>query len=854
MELTEQQYMAAVLRHFGLTEAVRLDASYERLREELAGALNAWGARPANDMHVAWTFPDRVIAYTWSAEGMTRADSERTWEIPYTRAEDGTVIFGQSLAVQPVTTYEPVTESATPKPPKGQRLQETIEQALTITEAQGAGPRRIKAVGITADVVNGNGRRYPRRVLAEAVARLNGHLHESNGQGNLIATGEAEHPSDKGGRANILETVVKWQAASLDAPGRVLLEGVILPTAKGRDVQVLVEAGVPIGVSMRGYGSSRSVQEGGESVQEITELTIRGFDLVAQPSDPNGAITEAQAGKAEQVQEAQVNEEEKKALEESKRETERQLAEAQKALADQAKALEEAQRAQTELAQRKAAEAVEAAITEATKDLKWGDALNKSFTESLRAAKPQTPEAVRALAEAKRGEYDGIAAAIKLGGMGKPGGVEVKGPVFERETGRPEFTRAAFELSESLVKAGEAQRRDMGRNDATRAELFAAAALERFDRVNQRHLLAESRAFEEAETTADLSLPYSVSRMIIEQAYPELVAANVYDFGTTDVSPAKIFYEAYAGESGASATVTDEAVNGSLAGWVSLANKRVRPGTVVVTNSGATVTYTEGTDYVIDYEEGKLLALATITEGQALKVDYVADLFRRGEGVAIPRAKNSLSDALITMYADRLATQITKEAIVFSRSQLGYDAVTRTLGNLSRLLRRKIDKDILWKGLSHALKQANNSGGTWTAASDGIDVLAKYIGIAKTKIYNRYYMPTGLLMSATNADRLSNWTDGFKRDGFPNAVLNAAGFAGGVKGLPIFTSTEFPDGYIQVVNRELVAHRVMQPMTIFGPFPSYDNGQLVASDQYYMEEFNGSYVPVPEKTAYVKVA
>ena len=206
------------------------------------------------------------------------------------------------------------------------------------------------------------------------------------------------------------------------------------------------------------------------------------------------------------------------------------------------------------------------------------------------------------------------------------------------------------------------------------------------------------------------------------------------------------------------------------------------------------------------------------------------------------------------MYADRLATQITKEAIVFSRSQLGYDAVTRTLGNLARLLRRKIDKDILWKGLTYALKQANNSGGTWTATSDQISVLANYIGIAKVKVHNRNYMPTGILMSVTNADRLSNWTDGFKRDGFPSATLNAAGFAGGVKGLPIYMSTEFPDGYIQIVNRELVAHRVMQPMTIFGPFPSYDNGLLVAQDQYYMEEFNGSYVPVPEKTSYVKVA
>jgi hypothetical protein len=862
MQLTEQQFVAAVLRHFGLTEslteALRSDASMEAQKAELAQALRTWAGRPANDVHVVFTFADRLIAYSWAESDAY--SGQAAWEIPWQRNEAGVIVFGLPVQVKVIETFEPVTESVTEsaapgKPPRGQRLQETVEQTLTVTESKSdGGPRKIKAIGITADVVNGNGRRYPRRVLAEAVARLNGHLHESNGQGQFIATGEAEHPSDKGQRANILETVVKWQTASLDAPGRVLLEGVILPTAKGRDVQVLVEAGVPIGVSMRGYGSSRAIQLDGESVQEVTELTIKGFDLVAQPSDPNGAITEtAQPVEANKLQEAQrMTEEERKALEEANRKLQADLEESRKLQADQAKSLEEAQKAQTELAERKAREAVEAAITEATKDLKYGDALNLSFAESLRAAKPADAAAVKALVEAKRAEYDSIVAAIRLGGMGKD--VRVVGPTFERETGRPEFTRAAYELSESLVKSGEGQRRDFGRNDASRGELFTAQVLERFDRINQRHLLAEARAFEEAETTSDLSLPYSVSRMIIEQAYPELVAANVYDFGVTDVSPAKIFYEAYAGESGASATVTDEVVAASLAGWVQLANKRIRPGTVVLTHTSGSPTYVEGTDYVMDYEEGKVLAIATITEAQSLKIDYVADLFRRGENVAIQRAKNTLSDALVTMAADRLATQITKEAIVFSRSQLGYDAVTRTLGNLARLLRRKIDKDILWKGLTYALKQANNSGGTWTASSDAISILATYIGIAKTKIYNRYYMPTAIVMSATNADRLSNWTDGFKRDGFPNATLNAAGFAGGVKGLPIFTSTEFPDGYIQIVNRELVAHRVMQPMTIFGPFPSYENGLLVAADQYYMEEFNGSYVPVEQKTSYVKVA
>jgi hypothetical protein len=219
----------------------------------------------------------------------------------------------------------------------------------------------------------------------------------------------------------------------------------------------------------------------------------------------------------------------------------------------------------------------------------------------------------------------------------------------------------------------------------------------------------------------------------------------------------------------------------------------------------------------------------------------------------IERAKNSLTYATLNMAADRLAMEISNEAIAFSRSQMGYDAVTRTLGNLARLVRRKIDKDILYKGLAASLKQSNNSGGTWTAATDQLSVLVQYLGVAKSKVYNRNYVPTGIIMSVTNADRLSNW-DGFKRDGFPNAVLSAAGFAGSVKGLPVWQSTEYPDGWIQVVHRELIAHRVYQPMTFKGPFPSYSNGKLVGAEQYYAEEFNGSLITVEQKSAHVKVA
>lgn len=850
MFVSEAEFRAAVLRWFGLNEAVRSDGSFEALRDELSAALRAWGRLPVQMVYVWWTFADRLIAYGW--EEIRDGSIRHAWEIPWSRGEDGAITFGQPVEVNQVDLFEPVTES-TQTAGKGQRLNETLEQELVLVEAAGgSGARRIKAVGITADVVNGNGRRYPRRVLAEAVRRLNGHLHESNGQGKLIATGEAEHPSDKGGRASILETVVKWEAASLDSTGKVLLEGAILPTSKGRDVQVLVENGVPIGVSMRGYGSFTTLQEQGERVDEVTELVIKGFDLVAQPSDPNGQVVESQQADKQQERRT-VNEEEKRALEEAARKAAADLEEARQAQTALQAQLAEAQKAQAELAERKRVEAIEAAITEATKELKYGDALNKLFVEAVKAMKPAQVGDVAGIVEAKRKEYDQMVSLSVLAGMGKSASrVQVMGPVFERETGRPEFARVAWELNESLAKRGDGHRRDVLKGES-RAELFAAQVLERYDQMHQAKLLAESRMFEEAEQTSDLNLPYSVARMIIEQAYPELVAANVYDFGTTDSSQARVPYEAYAHESGGTVAVTDEAVTASTSDWVQLTNKRIKPGTVVVTNSGGGTTYVEGTDYVIDYEEGKFLAIATITNGQSLLADYSYDAYRKGEMATIERAKNTLTVALLNMAADRLAMEISNEAIAFSRSQMGYDAVTRTLGNLARLVRRKIDKDVLYKGLAASLKQSNNSGGTWTAASDAVSILVQYLGVAKTKVYNRNYVPTGFVMSVTNADRLSNW-DGFKRDGFPNAVLSAAGFAGSVKGLPVWQSTEYPDGWIQVVHRELIAHRVYQPMIFKGPYPSYSDGKLVGAEQYYAEEFNGSLITVQEKSAHVKVA
>lgn len=722
---------------------------------------------------------------------------------------------------------------------KQEALHESVEQRIELAEArEGSASRPVKAVGLTAGAVNANRRRYPLAVVQSALQDYNAKLTESGGKGTLLATGELEHPSQKGGRRSLLETVVRWTSAALDEQSRIQLAGEIIPTSKGKDLITLLEAGVPVGVSMRGYGQLRPQEENGQVFDEVTQLAIEGWDFVADPSDPGGWVTESvQVYSGEEQVEKQDN-----TVEEGAPQDSAEIARLQAELA-------EARAAQAELAALKQQEAVNAAIAEATKELPYSEKANESFIQAVRAANPADAAAVKALVEAKRREYDAIFADKTLAGMGK---IESVAPVFERETGLPSFVRASFEITESLARSGRGRTFDP--KAAFGAQGYTARYLDLFDRQYKAKLVAEARAFEEAEQTSDLNLPYSVMRSIIAQAFPELVAANLFDFGIADSSPTRIYFETYAGESGSSATITDENVVAALGGWAALANKRLRPGTVVVTNSGATVTYVEGSDYVIDYAEGRVMALATITDGQALKVDYTYDAIRKGEMQPIERAKQTLSSKTLEIAADRLATQISDEAIRFSRSQLGYDAVARTLNGLVRQIRQKIDEGIIRMALASVLQVASNSGGTWTAASDAESDLVEKMGVAKVKVANRYYQPDGFLMSRTNADRLSNW-DGFKRDGFPNALLSAAGYAGSVKGLPIWQSDLMPDSYILVANRELVMHRVFSAMQLRGPYASYEsNGKLVAADQYYAEEYNGTDSPIVEKGSYIKVA
>lgn len=811
--------------------------------------------------------------------------------------------------------YRPQTMAEARRPKNDStRLVERVGSAIQLVESNSPapdGPWRIQGWGITAGVVNGNGRRYARHVLEAAIREVRQHLRESAGQGRIVLTGEADHPADKGHRTPLLqETIIVWDEIDLNS-SQVLIGGNLIGTSLGKDVRVQMQAGVKPDISQRGYGHSVMIEENGQQIEEVLDLVITGYDLVADGSDPNAGVTMFESKqvkpnkeskmdpqtleelrakypqlvaqieserdeKQKQLLEAQLKsrqaEDERvaKALAEQEARLRQQLgiadgadlAEALKAQQAQAQALAEAQKAKDdELArlheaeqQRQVASHIEAVVAET----KYDDDVKKMLAEALAALAPASVADVDRLIESKRKEYDAMMARIELAKKGHSG-VRVVGPVIETEGGTPEFARASFEFTERLVERNLARRRDLRKLDTPNA-IFTRRYLEAFDRAFQSQLLAESnqlRQWREAETTTDLNLPYSVSRAIIEEAFPELVALSIFDFDLVDASPTNIYFEAYAAESGAAPSVTDEAFTSSHDSWVSLANKRLRAGTVVVTSSPAGTTYTEFSDFVVDYANGRIMVLSTGTmaDSTAFLIDYTYDKVRAGEGAAIQRGKGTLSYQVLTCAADRLATQITDEAITFARSQIGWDAQTRTMMMVIREIREMIDKGIIELALAQSVRSGNN-GGTWNySGSEAVSGLVEKLGAAKTAVYVDNYTPQFFLLSPTNADLLSNW-DGFKRDGFPDAVLSSAGFVGQVKGLPVFQSNQMRDSHALTGHKELVQHRVLasKPMTLKGPYSSYDsNGNLVASEQWYAEEYNATESFIKEKGGFVTI-
>lgn len=704
--------------------------------------------------------------------------------------------------------------------------------------------------------------------------------------------------------------------------GQLELEGQMVESTQGRDAVAVMEAGVFPGLSLRGYGESEIVKEGKQKVEEVKWLRLTGFDLVLDPSFETAGINALESRqekntmdedevvtnpspKGKPVKESKdpgaaapmdaatiftdhpevveqilsMKEAKEAAIAAEKRKLEEaDLARARKIIAEQeaklrnalgdqsgtadlptvvAELVEEKQRLAQEAAARQVKEYVEKACD--AKALNYPAELATELAERIISRKPATVEEAKAIMVEERKLTDKTLAwfRTKMKGFN---GVSVLGPVLENETGVPEYARAAFEIREALVRRNQIKARDLKKAPIAPSEIFAMQYLEAMDNKFKSKLMEEAKRFEEAELTSDLNLPYSVARVIMMEAFPLLISPNIFDWDMITTNPTSVFYEsAYSAESGTTVAVTDEAVNlAALDTWYSLSNKMIRPGTTVLTSNDGLTTYVFGTDYVIDFIDGRILfpTDGALSAATAYKLDYTYDKVRTGENTVVQKAKATLASVTLQVYANALATEISREAVVFSRSQLGWDATTQTLALLVRELARRTDAGLLGTALAYSMSVANNSGGTWNSATDSMQTLVNKLVAAKSKVQNRNYQPSFIVLATTHANRLAAEYDKFTAAGAtPGFFLNnQEGFLGQIGDLNVFHSTQFLEGFALVGNRQIIMQRVFQPMQLMGPYPSYDgDGNIKRNEQWIAEEFSGHVAPIKSKAAYISI-
>ncbi|MFC2163626.1 hypothetical protein ACFLT2_01365 [Acidobacteriota bacterium] len=141
--------------------------------------------------------------------------------------------------------------------------------------------RRLIFPFAVADKENLNKRTYPSALLKREVAKMNKRIEDSKIAGTL------EHPSD--GLTKLGEVSHFIESLEFDDVQKVAFgTAAILNTTKGKDVLTLLQAGLKMGVSMRGFGTvtDGKVQDD-YSLSSIDIVTSGSFGKDVEISDMN---------------------------------------------------------------------------------------------------------------------------------------------------------------------------------------------------------------------------------------------------------------------------------------------------------------------------------------------------------------------------------------------------------------------------------------------------------------------------------------------------------------------------------------------------------------------------------------
>ena len=159
-------------------------------------------------------------------------------------------------------------------------------KSLKESREQNGGKLIMKGILQKAETLNQNGRVYPRDILEREVRNYQKFIRENR------ALGECDHPDSSVVELKKVSHIIR----EAHMEGNICYGTVeILDTPCGKILQNLVEAGVTLGISSRGVGSTRKSGEH-QIVQDDFQLIC--WDFVAEPSTP-GAFMMAEGKKVD---------------------------------------------------------------------------------------------------------------------------------------------------------------------------------------------------------------------------------------------------------------------------------------------------------------------------------------------------------------------------------------------------------------------------------------------------------------------------------------------------------------------------------------------------------------------------
>ena len=144
----------------------------------------------------------------------------------------------------------------------------------------------VEGILATAEVKNGNGRYYSKELWEREINKYMDVVNENR------ATGELDHPeSTIINLKNVSHIIreIRWEG------DKVIGKIEILPTTSGNILKALIENNVMVGVSSRGMGSLKEMNEGTLEVQDDFELLC--WDFVSTPSNPGSYMQLVREGK-----------------------------------------------------------------------------------------------------------------------------------------------------------------------------------------------------------------------------------------------------------------------------------------------------------------------------------------------------------------------------------------------------------------------------------------------------------------------------------------------------------------------------------------------------------------------------